>query len=88
MQPLNYIIFADIIALTFRESWSFKQGLILLTHLVQLKWRSSGFAELRNSKRICHGIRNSSNFSAERRNSSYLPDADFLENDKRDAEFS
>ena len=59
-----------------------------LCHVVSVRWGSSGFAELRNSKRICRGIRNSSNFSAERRNSSYLPDADFLENDKRDAEFS
>ena len=37
---------------------------------------------------FCRGIRNSSNFSAERRNSPPLPDADLLENDKRNAEFS
>ena len=51
-------------------------------------WGLSGFAEQRNLKRICRGIRNSSNFSAERRNSSHLPHADFHENDKRNAELS
>ena len=54
----------------------------------ELRWGSSGFAEQLNLKKICHGIRNSSNSSAERRNSPPLPDADFLENDKRNAEFS
>ena len=52
------------------------------------KWGSSGFAEQQNLKKICRGIRNSSTFSAEQRNSPPLPDADFLENDKRNAEFS
>ena len=40
-------------------------------------WGSSGFTEQRNLKKICLGIRNSSNFLAERRNSPSLPDADF-----------
>ena len=54
----------------------------------QLLVGSSGFAEQRNLKKICRGIRNSSNFSAERRDSPCLPDADFLENDNWNAEFS
>ena len=53
-----------------------------------IEWGSSGFAEQRNLKKICCGIRNSSNFSAERRNSPLLRDADFLKNYKRNAEFS
>ena len=56
--------------------------------LETLKWGSSGFAGQRNLRKICPGIRNSSNFSAERRDSPPLPDADFLENNKRNAEFS
>ena len=53
-----------------------------------IRWGSSGFAEQRNLKKICCGIRNSSNFSAERRNSPLLRDADFLKNYKGNAEFS
>ena len=52
------------------------------------RWGSSGFAEQRNLKKIRCGIRNPSNFSAERRNSPSLPDADFLENVERNEEFS
>ena len=47
--------------------------------------RLCGTAEFEEN---CLGIRNSSNFSAERRNSPPLPYADILENDKRNAEFS
>jgi len=43
-----------------------------------LIWGSSGFAQQRNLKKICRGIRNSSNFSTERRNFPSLPEADFL----------
>ena len=41
------------------------------------RWGSSGFTEQRNLKKIYLGIRNTSNFLAERRNSPSLPDADF-----------
>ena len=51
------------------------------------KWGSSGCAEQRNFKKICRGRRNLSSFSAERRNSPSPPEADFLENDKQNAEF-
>ena len=51
-------------------------------------WGSSRFAEQRNLKKIGRGLRNSSKFLAERRNSPPLPDADFLENDKQNTEFS
>ena len=45
------------------------------------------FSEQRNLKKICHGIRNPSKVSMEPQNSLSLPDADFLENDKRNTEF-
>ena len=61
---------------------------LLGNYVKSSKWGSSGFAEQRNLKKICRGIRNFSNFSAERRNSPSLPGADFLENNRRNAEFS
>ena len=51
-------------------------------------WGSSGFAVQRNLKKICYGTRNSSYCSAEQRNFPPLLKADFLENDKRNTEFS
>ena len=60
---------------------------ILHQHCRGMMSGSSGFAEQRNLKKICCGIQNFSNFSAERRNSPLLRDADFLKNFKRNAEF-
>ena len=54
---------------------------------VSARWGSSGSTEQRNLKKICRGIRNSSNLAEERRNSPSLPDLDFLENDTRNADF-
>ena len=42
-------------------------------------WGSSECAEQRNLKNNCRGIRNSSNFLTDRRNSPSLADADILE---------
>ena len=55
--------------------------------LVPRMWGLSWFAEQRNLKKICRGMRNSSDFSGEQRNSLSILDADFHENEKRNAEF-
>ena len=59
-----------------------------MNQIVQtLRWEASGLAEQRNLKKFCRGIRNFSNFLAERRHFPPQQDEDFLENDKRNTDF-